>query len=470
MKILLVNPPAANGLRCIREGRCEQRADSFQYLMTPISLPSIASVLQRDGFVVMIVDCIADNISFDALKSIISKESPALVVVNVATVSFNTDIQVAQLCKSQKIPVAAYGVHVTTTSEETMKSTSFDFLIRGEPEIICLYLVKALRDKNDLASVKGISFRRQGVVVYNAPAPLIDDLDSLPFPDRTLLHNELYIAPLSHKPYTLIIASRGCPYSCIYCTAHQYYGRKPRSRSADNILEEIRHVVEKLHIRYIAMWSDTFTLNKQFVLELCYKIIASGLDFEWYCNSRVDTIDDEMIKIMAKAHCKVITLGVESLDQSILDRMKKRITVAQIERAISICRLHGIKTQAHLIFGLPGETAQSIKRTIKGIKHANPDYAEFYCAVPFPGTEFHDLMEKQGYITTKDYSRYELNQAIVSYPTLSDKDIKNALIQAYRAFYLRPSYVWRKVREFPLRDWPSIGLQAISWAKNWIFG
>jgi radical SAM superfamily enzyme YgiQ (UPF0313 family) len=296
------------------------------------------------------------------------------------------------------------------------------------------------------------------------------NLDALPFPNRFLLDNEKYIAPISHEPYTLIISSRGCPFNCIYCTAHKYYGKNVRFRSAENIVAEMRHVTEKLGIRFIAMWSDTFTLKKDFVLDLCNKIIESKLDVEWYCNSRVDTVDEDMIEAMAKAHCKVITLGVESLDQKMLDRMRKGIKVQRIKDTINLCRKHGIITQAHLIFGLPGENKDTIRTTIKGIIDANPDYAEFYCAVPFPGTDFNEFARKNNLLTTHDYARYELNQAVVSYPHLSDIEIKNAMIRAYRAFYIRPSYVLRKVKEFPITQWPSIARQAFSWAKDWIFG
>jgi radical SAM superfamily enzyme YgiQ (UPF0313 family) len=437
--------------------------------MTPISLPSIASVLLKDDFDVVIIDCIAVDMSFDQLRQRLGSEKPSFVLVNVATVSFNTDKQVADICKELEIPVAAFGVHVTTTPDETLRKTSFDFLIRGEPELIALKLARCVRDKGNPGEVLGISFTRKTTIVHNKDAPRQDNLDALPFPARNLLDNQKYIAPLSHNPYTLLIASRGCPFNCIYCTAHQYYGKKTRSRSTANILAEMRHIASNLGIRNIAMWSDTFTLNKPFVLELCKKIKESKLDVEWYCNSRVDTVDEEMIREMAAANCKVITLGVESLDQRILDNMRKGTRVEQIKKTIVLCRKYGVKTQAHLIFGLPGENSDSVSNTIRGIMEADPDYAEFYCAVPFPGTEFHAMARKHKWLTTTDYSKFEINQAIISYPHLSDVDIKSSMRRAYRAFYLRPIYLFRKLKEWPIWEWPSISKQVLSWAKDWIY-
>jgi anaerobic magnesium-protoporphyrin IX monomethyl ester cyclase len=470
MEIALINPPASNGLRCIREGRCEQRAESFQYLMVPISLPSIASLLLRDEFEVRVIDCIADGISIDKLRQVLRKDKPMLSVVNVATLSYHTDKDVADLCRELSIPVAAYGVHVTAKADETLRDTNFDFVIRGEPEFVVLALARALREHVDIGDVLGVSHKSNGKVVHNNPASPQGNLDAMPFPSRNLMPNEKYTAPLYRKPYTLVISSRGCPFECIYCTAHQYYGRKPRFRSPQNVMAEIRHVVTKIGIRHIAMWSDTFTLRKEFVLELCKRIKQSELDFEWYCNSRVDTVDEEMIEAMAEANCRIMTFGVESFEQRVLDLMNKGITPEQTRRAIALCRKYEIRTQAHLIFGLPGENHESIAKTINGVIEADPDYAEFYCAVPFPGTKFYKLATEKNYLTTKQYSRYELNQAIVSYPNLSSAEVKKAMTKAYRKFYLRPSYIFRKATELPISQWPTIAGQAISWVRDWILG
>jgi len=467
-KIVIINPPAE--IKVIREGRCEQRADSYQYLMVPISLPSIAAVLRERGFEVKILDCIADNISMEMLRNILKKEKILFAIINVATMSFNKDKKTAELCKKLGIQCAAIGMHVTTIPEDALKNSEFDFAIRGEPELISLNLAKAIKNKKDLKKVRGISFRKNGRIINNPDEKLIENLDKLPFPARDLLHNEKYIEPLTHLPYTLVITGRGCPFNCIFCTASRYYGKKQRIRSPKNIADEIEEVIRNFNITHIGMWNDTFTFNKEQVKGICKEIISRRLKIEWFCNSRVDTIDEEMIKLMAKSGCTAITFGVESLDEGILKNIKKGIKIEQVKTAIELCRKYRIRSQLHIIFGLPGETKDTIKKTIKKSIELDPDYAQFYCAVPFPGTEFREYALEKGYLQDVPWEKYEINNALVSYPHLSNKDIQKASRKAYQKFYLRPSYVLKKMKEFPLRDWKKISIQAFNFFRGWVFG
>ncbi|MBU0466346.1 MAG: cobalamin-dependent protein, partial [Nanoarchaeota archaeon] len=259
-KVILINPPSKT--KVIREGRCEQRADSYQYLMVPISLPSVAAVLRKGGFEVEIIDCIAEEISLEELESTLKKRKPLLAVVNVATMSFDTDKETAEVCRKLKIPCAAMGMHVTTIPQEALKNSEFGMAIMAEPELITLNLSKAIRDKKNLKTVKGIAFKKGSKIIKNSPEKLIQNLDELPFPARDLLNNEKYTAPITQRPYTLIITARGCPYGCIFCTASNYYGKKPRIRSPENIVDEIEEVITKYKIRDIGMWADTFTFSK----------------------------------------------------------------------------------------------------------------------------------------------------------------------------------------------------------------
>ncbi len=456
-------------MKVVREGRCEQRTDSYQYMMVPISLPSIAAILRKNGFEVKIYDCIADNIGLKDLESILADEKPLLAIINIATLTFNTDMETAALCGKLGIVSAAIGIHITTLPEYSLKNSDLDAAIRGEPEMISLNLAKALANNLPLEDVRGVSFKKGEKIIHNPDAPLIENLDELPFPARDLLHNEKYIAPITHRPYTLLIAGRGCPFNCIFCTANKYYGKKQRIRSPENILEEIREIVNKYKIYDIGMWSDTFTFNKEQVIGTAKGIIREGLKINWFCNSRVDTIDEEMIKLMADSGCKVITFGVESLDENILRNIRKNISLEQVKKAVELCRKHRIESQLHLIFGLPGETRETMDKTIKEVIKLDPDYAQFYCAVPFPGTEFRDYVIDKGYFKDADWSEYEINKALVSYPGLSKEDIQNARKKAYRRFYLRPKYIWKKMRTFPLKDWKKIAVQAYHFFNGWVW-
>src|SRR3989344_1416951 len=206
-KVVLVNPPAE--MKVVREGRCEQRADSYQYLMVPISIPSTAALLRQEGFDVKIYDCIADEVGLSKLKEILKHEMPSLVIVNVATMSFDGDKETAAVCKELGLPVAAMGMHVTTIPEQALSESQFDFTIRGEPELISVNLAKAIKAKKPFKTVRGISYRDGEKIISNPAEDLIQDLDSMPFPARDLINNEKYIEPITHRPYTLIIAGRG---------------------------------------------------------------------------------------------------------------------------------------------------------------------------------------------------------------------------------------------------------------------
>lgn len=469
--VVIVNPPAVNGIAYIREGRCEQRLDSFQYCMVPISLPSIAALLRREGFDVSILDCIADQVTFGEAVGQISAARPGLTLVDVSTASLPGDLAFIRALKEAGVGhVTAIGTHVTVLDEETLLGSRLDSVIRNEPEVTALELARALASSGDLSAVDGVTFRGEGgVVVRNPDRPYIEDLDILPTPARDLLHNEKYTLPVINRPYTLLIPSRGCGYRCIYCTAPIYYGKKLRMRSVDSVLDEMEEIVARQALRDITMWSDTFTMNRDFVVRICEGIRDRGIEVNWMCNSRVDRVDLDLLRLMRSTGCIGISYGLESGVQEILDNAKKDITLDQIKDAFRWTREAGIESLAHVIFGLPGETWKTVRQTIKFVKDVDPDYAQFYAAVPFPGTEYKKMAEEKGWIVSRDWSAYELNQAVISTPALSAEDLEKARRTAYRAFYLRLNYITRRIRRLrSLREAWLNARQFLSFTQNWI--
>lgn len=471
MKIIIVNPPAVKDITYIREGRCEQRLSSFQYSMVPISLPSIAAILKRHGFEVKIIDCITSRINGIQLAKLIAEFRPELIIINVSTVTYYHDRDVVNKIK-QAYPsshISAIGIHVTVLPEITLRESQFDSIIRREPEITCLELAKHIAQQQDLTTVDGVSFKKGQEIYHNQERSFISDLNELPFPDRSLIDNKRYTLPIVNKPYTLIIPSRGCPYQCIFCTAHLYYGHKLRKRNPENIVSEIEEIIDKYGIKYITMWSDTFTLDRNFVLEICQQIKSKKLIFSWMCNSRVDKIDRQLLKVMHSAGCIGISYGVESGNQEILDNIKKDVSVNDIKNAFLWTRQAGIESMAHIIFGLPGESEETIKETINLVKFLQPDYAQFYCAIPFPGTEFYHLAKNNNWLVTKDWSKYELNQAIVETPLLKKEILAQKRIVAYRQFYLRPQYILGRLKKInSLPALITLIRQALNFTKSWI--
>lgn len=472
MKTLIINPPSFTPFDYIREGRCEQRLSSFQYMMPPISLPSIAAVLIKHRYDVKIIDCIAHKLDFDSLRKKIVDINPGFIILTVSTATFYGDMQTAERMKKDcKAHIAVIGTHVTALAAEVLSAYKVDSVVRGEPEITCLELADLLKNKRneDLHNVKGLSFLCNGEIVHNDDRPFVDNLDELPFPSRELLDNKRYTLPVINKPYTLLISSRGCPHDCIYCTAHQYYGKKPRLRSAESIACEIKEIIEKFDIHYITMWADTFTFNRNHVLNVCKLIRSLKINVKWMCNSRVDTVDPELLRNMKSAGCIGISYGVESGVQEILNNSNKNVFLEQIQDAFKWTHAAGIESLAHTIFGLPGETKKTIAKTLQFVKNLNPDYAQFYCAIPFPGTKFYEMAQKNGWLITNDWSRFELNQAIINTSGLPLNDLKKGKEMAYRAFYCRHSYFLKRLSKIKsLDDFMLTLKQGIKFFKDWV--
>jgi radical SAM superfamily enzyme YgiQ (UPF0313 family) len=471
MKILIVNPPAFNGIKYIREGRCEQRLSSFQYVMTPISLPSIAAVLRKSSHSVIIQDCIANNQDIDEIKEQIKLYQPQLVIINTSTATFNNDkVTIKAIKESSDAHITAIGTHVTALPEISLTESKLDSVIRREPELTSLDLTNSLNNNKDLKNVLGVSYKSDKEIINNPDRPFIENLDDLPYPARDLLSNQKYTMPLSDKPYTLLISSRGCPYDCIFCTARQYYGKKLRLRSPANIVNEIEEIIKKHHIRNITMWSDTFTLNRNFVVEVCEEILRSGLKFNWMTNSRVDKVDPELLRLMRKSGCWIISYGAESGVQKIIDNAKKEIDVNQTKNAFKWSKDAGIETMAHIVLGLPGETKETIQQTVDFVIKLDPDYTQFYCAIPFPGTEFYQMAIENNWITTNEWNSFEINQPIISTPFLSAKELRKAKKQAFKSFYLRPSYALKVFRRTKSpKQLTNTIMQGINFAKEWVY-
>ncbi len=471
MKVLILNPALESQEGFVKEGRCEQRQSSFQYAMMPISLPSIAGLLRRNEYGVTIIDCVVNRMPPSKILNEIKNFNPSLIIINISTATYYDDIYVAEAIKSKfpHIHLTGMGNHVTALPRDVLKESKLDSVILGEPEFTALELANRLYMNQNIADLGGFACRYNNEIILNENKHFHDNLDELPFPARDLMENEKYTLPIINEPCALVIASRGCPYECIFCTASLYYGKKPRFRSPGNIINEIKEIKYKYGIRNITMWSDTFTLDKGFVIEICKLLIDEKLDIHWMCNSRVDMVDPEMLNLMKKSGCIGISYGIESGSQDILDNTNKRISLSQIRGAIKLTREAGMESLAHVIFGLPGETKETIDKTINFVIMLEPDYVQFYCAIPFPGTEFYKMAKGNNWLVSMNWKNYELNQAVVSTPLLNAEDLYRARIRAYRKFYLRPGYIIRRIKKTrTIKDLILLLIQGGRFFRSWV--
>ena len=234
------------------------------------------------------------------------------------------------------------------------------------------------------------------------------------------------------------MTSRGCPFSCTYCRSPIMWGRKLRKRSPDSVIGELKEL-KKINVNSIIFHADTFTVDRKWVLELCKKMVEEDLGIRWTTNSRADTVDPEMLRWMKLAGCWMIAYGFESGSQEVLDAVKKDLTIQQIKNAARWTHEAGIKNWGYFVIGLPGETKESIKETIRLAKELPLYGVNFSVGTPYPGTEFYKQASEQGWLTSTDWVDYDQNySAVVSYDNLSSDEIIEGVRKAYKAWYLRP--------------------------------
>jgi len=452
MKAYLINPPAARGVEIVREGRCMQRKGAWTAVWSPISLALLAALLEKEGWTVRLSDCIVEDIGFERLKDYVSEFQPDLAIINAVTPAIESDLSTCRRIKeaSPKTVTAAIGIHPTAMDEECLTlEPALDYVIRGEPELTVKELAAAIARQAPVNAchIDGLSYRADvGQITRENDRQPMANLDELPMPAWHLIDRSRYRLPFSNKPFLLIATSRGCPYPCRFCADAAFYGKKLRTRSPGNIVDELAFVKEKFGINEFLFWSESFTIRRSFAVEVAREIIERKLDVSWVCNSRVDNVDGEMLALFRKAGCWMIGYGIESGNQGILDAMNKGITVEQIRDAVTASKKVGLEVTGHCVVGYPGETASTIRDTISLTKSLPFDFVQFYCSVPFPGSELYKTAKEMGWINTTDWSLFEQNFSVMDTPQLSAREVMRWRKKAYRAFYVNPGRVWQTLR------------------------
>jgi anaerobic magnesium-protoporphyrin IX monomethyl ester cyclase len=444
-KILLVVPPTG---RYIREDRCQTPIEDLKTvtLRPPINLLYAAAAFEQAGCNCRLLDLPAEDLGWRDLETAIRDFRPDYIVLSVTTPSLSEDLKAAELAKRvlPSVTTIAKGAHFNVRDVETLeKYPPLDMVLRGEYELTC----REIGDGKTWAEIAGITYRdRDGSIVRTADRPFVEDLDALPFPARHLAKNRLYFRPDTMEPQTTLITNRGCPFDCIFCLANQVAGRRNRVRSIANILAEIEQCISEHGIRSFLFRSDLFTMNKEWVIDLCREILARRLDIEWSCNSRVDTIDAEMLDWMKRAHCWVIAYGVETGNESLLEKMNKKTTLDDARRALRLTRQAGIKSSIYLLFGFPWDTPDSLREDIDFAIELDADFLEIFYVYPFPGTPLYDFATSHGLLEPNTYPAAAYSQPAMPSLSLSLEALRVARRKAMRRFYLRPRFILRTLQ------------------------
>ena len=301
----------------------------------------------------------------------------------------------------------------------------------------------------ELKKIKGLVFRTKDGFVNTGRADFIENLDVLPFPARNLTPFKKYFSVVSSRsPVTTMFTSRGCPYKCLFCDRPQV-GKNFRARSAENVVDEIE-LCQNMGIKEIFIYDDTFAVDRQRVIDICRRIKEKRLAIAWDIRTRVNTVDVELLLAMKETGCQRIHYGVEAGTQKILNVLRKGITLKQAQQAFALTKKAGIQTAAYFMIGSPTETREDILQTIKFMKKLNPDYAHITVATPFPATDLYDLALEEGVIKSDVWRGFALNPAPGFIPPVWDKELSrdelySLLKIAYRSFYLRPNFVFKKI-------------------------
>ena len=467
MKITLIQPKALK--------------NNPGYVFEPLGLGYLASYLKMKGYTNISVKLSA----FDLENDIIEDAAGADLVGITATSSMMTHGRrlAAMIKEKNKSAVIVFGgVHPTSCPKTTIEDENIDIVCRGESEETLHEIAAAVEHNKPYASIEGISYKNNGEIIHNKARSPVNNLDSLPYPDRTLIGQKTF-SDLFLKSYgrrsAFVFGGRGCPYKCSYCATDSVWGRQVRLRSPQNIIGEIEGLVREYGVNYINFADDTFTINKKHVLELCELLKKRKLSINWSCNVHPRTADKQLFKEMKSAGCTEIWVGVESGSQDILDELKRNYTLEEVKELFVFAKEAGLKRQAYIMIGTPGESRGTLKQTEVLIEQIKPDIVIMSLFVPIPGSELYQKAREAGYVNDNmDWSDIKLIHARLPGTRFLSRDelLKeaNVLNNKMKKYTRRNKFnilkvsrlVQKKLKETKIKDYPKLVIKLMDYIKR----
>lgn len=418
----------------------------------PLGLTYIAAVLEEEGYDVTIIDMNAEKIGDKDFRKRI-KGFDIIGITGMIT-EYQKILELITTVR-ETVPCAKIilgGPLATTLPKELLERTQADFIVIGEGEKTTPSLLNAIEREIEAYNVNGIAYKRNGHVVFTKPVVPINDLDSIPFPARHLLDMKKYIKnhfetfgyKLEGYPKIRsvnLISSRGCPYNCTFCFKGMW-GYKWRGRSAKNIVDEIEFLVNNYNINGLFFNDDTFVLNKKRIFEFARLLKVRKLDIVWHCNGRIDLMQKDLLTVMHDAGCRGIAYGIESGNQSVLDRIDKRISLDQVRKVIKLTKKAGIKAAGCFMIGMLDETKETIQNTIEFARELNLDFYGFSVTTPFPGTSLYDEVVKRHLMSANKIPLREWNFGINANLTMdcTNDDLIIFKNEIFKEFTLRKQF------------------------------
>ena len=418
----------------------------------PLGVLYLAAVLKEKGVEVSVLDQAAKGLTMRETVSWIRAENPDVLGFSTFATSGRTAALISNEVKKENPNVTiVFGNYYATFNPERIlrKYPSVDIIVRGEGEQTVADLAGCFENRGRLKDVLGISFRDGSNVASTGDRPLIQDLDCLPFPDRSLIdetyHSVIAGANVAPRKFTSLVSSRGCVYRCRFCCCTQFARNRWRPRSVKNTLEELCFLASEGYEQFVFV-DDSFTANPKNVIKLCREMRKEKLDMEWICEGRVDNASYQMFWETAKAGCRILYFGIESANQRILDYYNKRITPEQSKTAVRTARRAGADViVGSFIVGAPDETREEIRNTIEFASRIPIDLPQFNILGVFPGTDIWNELEAKGFLKGGDYWETGIGVSEI-YPTaVPYREIRQMIHDGFYRFARRPSFISKQM-------------------------
>lgn len=445
MRILLVRPHNIGNINT----RLPESLNKRQGVLPPLGISYIASILEKAGHVVKILDVIALNLIVNEVRQNINEFKPEIVGITTMTPTLFGALELTKIAKEAGSITILGGPQLSIYPKETLSYPYLDYGINGEGEYAMLALINALEKKINPDSIKGLIYKKNNDVYINEPV-IVEDIDSLPFPAYHLLPMDKYNSIIGLYPVSTMISTRGCPYKCNFCFK-QPSDKKFRLRSPNHVVNEMEYLVKKYKVREIMFYDDVMTLHRFHVVGICEEILLRNLKVKWETPARFEHVDKELLRLMHRAGCIRLRYGIESGDEKILRLMNKEIDLRLAKEIFKLTKDAGIETFAYFMIGYAHETEATIRKTINFALDINPDLVMFTVVTPLPQTPLYDLAKEEELITTDYWREFTLGNRRSQRIPFFSPEAEQWTKKAYTRFYLRPKYIFRRLSK--IRSW-----------------
>ena len=468
-KVLLFYPPGALFQR--GEDRCQQNIDdgSAQAMRACNDLGYAAAVLLQSGYQVKLQDYQTQGDTFEMIEKDMDEFDPDMIMMSITNTTIFDDIKVINRLCEKHHPIVVLKGALFFAPEQAMLDmidfTNVDYLIGGEIDFcigkIADYCFKGIGKPEEINNI--LYKDAEGKMIPTRFHVWDDDLDAQPFPARQLMNNSLYIRPDTKETMATIQTARGCPSQCVFCLTPEISGKRVRFRSPQNVLEEMIECYEQFGIRNFFFKADTFTINPEWVKEMCELIIQSKLygKIQFTANSRVRPLKKETLELMKKAGCFLVAFGFESGSDEMLQKMRKGATVEENRQAARWCKEVGLPFWGYFVIGFPWETKEDILLTKKLVLETDPDFIEVTIALPFYGTPMYETCKKEGLLAKSVLGSDFFHSSTKGTMHLTIDEVMKLRKDILLSFYLRPQYILRKMKECITQ--PSVFVQYVKY-------